>query len=124
MDVSLHLGCPFQKTPEVGALAPHEFPELHEADLCHLHAGVGFDTPQQIRTAPRGQAVALGGIPEKADFVAHAAIIITNSAKIHEGKLAGLRPPGPPRACPELVEGAAVPTLSNWRTSRMSHMPC
>ena len=78
MGVALHLGCPFEKAPEIAALAPHELPKFHKTNLRHLHAGVGFDAPQQVGTSPRGQAMAFGGIPEKTEFVAHAAIIITN----------------------------------------------
>ena len=66
MGVALHLGCPFEKAPEIAAFPPHELPELQKVDLRHLYAGVGFDAPQQVRTSPGGQAMAFGGIPEKA----------------------------------------------------------
>src|SRR5579862_4400547 len=71
------------------ALPPHEFPKLYKPDLSHLYPSVGFDAPQQVRAAPRGQAMAFGGVPEKTKLVAHAAIIRTRSRseKIlnHEG---------------------------------------
>src|SRR5947207_13469629 len=89
MDVALHFARPFQKAPEVSAFPPHEFPKFQETDLRHLHTGVGFDAPEQIGTSPRSQAMSLGGIPEKAELVAHAAIIPSRSSgrKImnHEG---------------------------------------
>src|SRR5580698_8303816 len=77
MDVTLHLASPLQKQPQFATLPPDEFPELQKADLGHLHASVGFNTPQQIGTPPRGQAMALGGVPQEAELVAHAAMITT-----------------------------------------------
>src|ERR1035437_10391211 len=53
--------------------------------------------------------MAFGGIPQEAEFIAHAAIITTNSAEVHEGTEAGLRPAGQPRA--------AVPTLHMLESS-------
>jgi hypothetical protein len=75
MDIPLHLSRPLQEAPQFAALAPHEFPKFQETDLRHLHAGIGLDAPQQIGASPRGQAMALGGILQKAKLVAHAAII-------------------------------------------------
>ena len=69
--VVLHLGRPFQKTPQVVALPPHELGELQEADFMHLDPGVRFDSPQQVGTAPGRQVVPAGGIPEKSQHVAH-----------------------------------------------------
>src|SRR5580698_1117610 len=46
MGVALHLDRPFQKAPQLSALAPHKLPEFQEADLLHLDAGVGLDAPQ------------------------------------------------------------------------------
>ena len=86
MSVALHLSGPTQKSPEFMTLAPHEFPEFHKADLLHLHAGVGFDAPEKIRAAPRGQTMATGGVPQEADLVAHSVIITTKDTKVHEGK--------------------------------------
>src|ERR1700692_4686143 len=83
MDVPLNRSCPFQKAPQFAALSPHEFPEFHKADLGHLHACVGFDAPQQIGATPRRQAMAPGSIPEKAQLVAHAAIIPIRSTRRH-----------------------------------------
>ena len=56
------------------ALAPHEFPEFHEADLLHLDARVGLDAPQKVWAAPGSQVMAASGIPEKANLL-HGAII-------------------------------------------------
>lgn len=75
MDVVFHLAGPTQKAPEVVAFTPHELPEFEETDLLHLDAGVGLDAPEKIGTAPGGEAVPLGGVPEKADAVPHAGII-------------------------------------------------
>ena len=57
------------------ALAPHEFPEFHEADLLHLHAGIGFNSPKKIRAAPWSQVMAASGVPEEADLL-HGSIIL------------------------------------------------
>jgi len=72
MDPAVHRTRPLEKAPEVVALTPHEFPEFQEADLRHLHAGVGFDAPQQVGAAPGGQTMAFGGVPQEAETVAHA----------------------------------------------------
>ena len=74
-----HLAGPAQEAPEVAALAPHELPELEESDLLHFDAGVGLDAPEKIGAAPGGEAMSLGGIPEKADTVPHAGIIATKA---------------------------------------------
>lgn len=79
MDVVFHLAGPAQESPEVAAFSPHKFPELKEADLFHLDSGVGFDAPEKIGTAPGGEAMSLGGVPEKADAVPHAGIINTKA---------------------------------------------
>ena len=68
----LHLARPFEKPPQISALVPEEFPELQEADLLHLDPAVGFNSPEQIRTAPWRQAMATGGVPHEAEHVAHA----------------------------------------------------
>jgi len=75
--VAIHLGRPLEKAPEAGALAPEKFPELKETDLRHFDAAVGLNAPQQVGAAPRGQAMAFGGIPQKAERVAHGDIINT-----------------------------------------------
>ena len=72
MSIAIHLSRPLQKTPQAGALAPQKFPELKEANFRHLDAAVGLDAPQQIWTPPRGQAMAPGGVPQKAQGMAHA----------------------------------------------------
>jgi len=64
--VTLHLPRPLQKTPETVALAPEKFPKLKKTDLRHLDAAIGLDAPEQVGAPPRGQAMALGGVPEKA----------------------------------------------------------
>lgn len=67
MDVTFHFGRPAEKAPQAAPLAPHEFPEFQKADLCHFDPSVGFDPPEQIWTAPRGEAMASGRIPEKTE---------------------------------------------------------
>ena len=71
MDVAVHFGGPFEEAPEVGALAPDELPELEEADLLHFDAAVGFDAPEQVGTAPGGEAVSASRVPEEAKDVPH-----------------------------------------------------
>src|SRR5208283_6207621 len=83
MSVALHLARPLEKTPQFPALTPHEFPEFQKSDLRHLHPGVGFDAPEQIRTAPRRQAMTAGSIPQEAEDAPHAAIIRARTAKAH-----------------------------------------
>lgn len=80
MGPALHLPRPTQESPKFAAFAPHEFPELEETDLLHLHAGIGLDAPEEIGTPPRREAMAPGGIPQEADLVAHDLIITTVSA--------------------------------------------
>src|SRR5580692_333576 len=79
MDPAVHRACPLEEAPEVVAFAPHKFPEFQEADLGHLHAGVGFDAPQQVGAAPGGQTMAFGGVPQEAETVAHVDIIPARS---------------------------------------------
>src|SRR3982074_3552377 len=71
MDVALHLAGPLEKAPKILALPPHEFPKLQEADLCHLHAAISLDPPQEIGTPPRRQAMAPSRIPQKTKCIAH-----------------------------------------------------
>src|SRR5258708_20881566 len=73
--VTFHLGRPLQKTPQTGALAPQKFPKLNETDLRHLDAAVSLDPPQEIRTPPRSQTMAFGGVPHEAERIAHASMI-------------------------------------------------
>ena len=54
------------------AFPPQKLPEFKEADLRHLDAAVGLDPPQQVGAPPRSETMALGGIPEKAERMAHA----------------------------------------------------
>jgi hypothetical protein len=77
VDVALDLTRPSQESPEIVALSPHEFPEFQESNLLHLDAGIGFDPPQQIRAAPRSEAVPFRRVPQEADRVLHGDIIIT-----------------------------------------------
>ena len=74
MGVTLHVPGPAQETPEVVALAPHEFPKFYKTNLLHLDAGVGFNPPKKVRATPRSQVMATGGVPEEADLL-HGAII-------------------------------------------------
>ena len=62
MGVTLHLSRPAEEAPEFVTLTPHEFPELQEADLRHLNAGVGFDAPEKIWATPGSKAMAAGGV--------------------------------------------------------------
>ena len=71
MSVTLHLARPLEKPPEIIALPPHEFPKLQETDLCHFHAAISLNAPQEIRAPPRRQAMAPGCIPQEAKCVAH-----------------------------------------------------
>ena len=71
MDPAFHVSGPAEKPPEFVAFAPHKFPEFHKSDLLHLHAGVSFNAPEQIRAPPRGQAVPPSRIPQKADERGH-----------------------------------------------------
>ena len=71
MGVALHLAGPLQESPEMTAFPPDEFPELQKADLCHLDAGIRFDPPEKIRTAPRREAMATSCIPQEAERMAH-----------------------------------------------------
>jgi hypothetical protein len=103
-----HLASPAEETPEIVALPPHELPELQEADLLHLDAGIGLDTPEKIGAAPRSEAMSLGGVPEKADTVPHAGIINTKVRPVQKrqyrseryGSLA--RPGTAEGACPDM----------------------
>ena len=45
--------------------------ELQEPDALHLDAGVSFDTPAQVRTAPGRQAMTPRGIPDESQDIAH-----------------------------------------------------
>ena len=53
------------------ALGPEKLPELEKTDLGHFDAGVGFDAPQQVGTAPRRDPVTTRAIPEKAQHLVH-----------------------------------------------------
>lgn len=80
MDVAIHLARPPKESPQVLALAPHEFPEFQKANLLHLDAGIGFDPPEKIRTSPRSEAMAFRRIPQKANLVAHTGMIRTKTS--------------------------------------------
>src|SRR5581483_2329670 len=69
--IRLHLTGPLEKAREILAFVPDEFPELEEADLFHLHPGVGLDPPAQIGAAPRGEMVSARGIPQESQGVFH-----------------------------------------------------
>src|SRR5579863_6315478 len=71
------------------ALAPGEFPEFQQADLVHLYTSVGFDSPQQIRAAPRGKVVSAGGVPQEAEHVAHGDMITRAEAENHSPRRHG-----------------------------------
>src|SRR5258708_158853 len=71
VSVALHLPRPLQKQPKVAALTPEKFPELQKPNLLHLHAAVGLNPPQQIRTAPGSQPVPTGCVPHVSQHVEH-----------------------------------------------------
>lgn len=71
MRIAVHLSRPLEKPPEIVTLPPGKRPEFQEADLGHLDPGIGLDAPKQVRTAPRRQMVAPGGIPKETKDVAH-----------------------------------------------------
>ncbi len=75
MGVAFHFPGPFQEAPELFALPPGKFPKFKKADLVHLHAGIGFDSPQKVRAAPGSEVVSAGGVPQEAEHVAHGDII-------------------------------------------------
>lgn len=75
MDITIHLGRPFQKAPEIVSLSPKECPKFQEADLLHLDACVGLDAPQQVGTAPGRDAMAAGGVPEEAKHGPHLRLV-------------------------------------------------
>ena len=79
MDVALHFRGPFQKAPQILALPPGELPELQESDLLHLHPTISFDSPQQVRAAPRSKVVAAGRVPQESEHVAHGDILTDRS---------------------------------------------
>ena len=62
----LHLARPFEKTPQVAALAPEELPKFQEANLLHFQTAVGLNAPQQVWAAPRRQTVTTSGVPQEA----------------------------------------------------------
>ena len=71
MGIVLHFCRPLQKSPEIAPLPPRELPEFQKSDLLHLYAAIGLDAPEQVRTTPRSEMVALGGIPEEPNDIAH-----------------------------------------------------
>jgi len=71
----LHLRRPLQKSPEVAALAPQEFPELDKTDLLHFQTAVGFNAPQEIGAAPRGKPVASACVPQESSYREHVLMI-------------------------------------------------
>lgn len=82
MGIAVHLGSPFQKAPQISALAPQKFPEFQKTDLGHLDTGVSLDAPEQVGAAPRREAMAFSRVPQKTKSVAHKNIL-TLSMEIH-----------------------------------------
>ena len=72
----LHLTRPPQKAPQIRAFPPGEFPEFEETNLGHFDARIRFNAPQQVRAAPRGEVVALGGVPEEPQDLTHSAALV------------------------------------------------
>jgi hypothetical protein len=71
MRIVLHLGSPYQKSPQVDALPPQKLPELKEPNLLHFYAAVGLNAPKKIRAAPGREPVAASGVPHESQDVAH-----------------------------------------------------
>ncbi len=69
--VVVHVRGPSEEADHFATLAPHDSPELEEADVLHLDAGIGLEPPLQIRATPRSEMVSAGGVPEKAKDVTH-----------------------------------------------------
>jgi hypothetical protein len=91
----LHLGGPLQEPPQMRALPPGKFPEFQKTNLLHLDPAVGFNPPQQIRTAPWCQAVSPGRIPQESKDVAHSlprGMIMASQAQVHCAKRISRRP--------------------------------
>jgi hypothetical protein len=80
--IVLHLYGPLEKPPKIPALVPEKFPEFQKADLLHLYATIGLDSPQQIGAAPRRQPVSACGIPHESKHVAHAHSIIMTDYRL------------------------------------------
>src|SRR5258708_21639437 len=64
---TLHFRRPAQVPQQIGAMRPHENPELLIADALRMQAPVRLHTPAQIGTAPRTKPVPTGEPPQKAD---------------------------------------------------------
>jgi len=71
MNVAFDFTSPFQESPKIAALLPHEFPKLEESDLLHLDAAVSFYPPEKVRAAPWGEPVSASCVPDESHDVAH-----------------------------------------------------
>jgi hypothetical protein len=69
--VIVHGRGPLKEANHLAAFAPHDSPELEEADVLHLDARVGFKSPLEVRTTPRSEVVTAGGVPQEADDLEH-----------------------------------------------------
>ena len=72
----LHLARPFEEAPQVSPLVPEKLPKFHKADLLHLEAAVGLDSPQQVWAAPGSQAMPTSGVPQEAEDGQHGKMIL------------------------------------------------
>lgn len=62
-----HLGEPAGEAQQLPALAGEEAGEVARADGLCVEAGVGFEPPAEVGASPGAEAVAAGGVPEKAE---------------------------------------------------------
>ncbi len=68
---TFHICGPVQEPNEFALFSPQESKELEEANLMHFDAGIGLNSPTQVRTPPGGQMMAAGCIPKEPEDVPH-----------------------------------------------------
>lgn len=67
----LYLAGPEEEAEELPLGVPHEGKYVAGAESFGGLAGVGFNAPAKVLAAPRGQAVASGGIPDEFECAEH-----------------------------------------------------
>ena len=67
----VHLREPAGEAEELFAIGEEESAEVAETDGFGVEAGVGFEAPAEIGTAPGSEAMAAGGVPKKAKGLNH-----------------------------------------------------
>jgi hypothetical protein len=71
---------------ELAALGEEEVQEVAEADLFGVQAGVGFQTPLEVGTAPGSEVVTASGCPEESEGLKHeAGVDYTEYWRLHVG---------------------------------------